>query len=195
MQKGLLLFRYTPTRYIFIISICFIVTITCIYLVKKKNERIVVHTNQRTQKVYTGFALKDITTEKIQSLDNTIQHSYSIIMTYKQWGNSNNAMITRDFLEIFDKAHKIPMITWEPWNPERGVNQPDFQLKQITNGTYDTYITTTAKNIRSYGKPVILRFAHEMNANWYPWSGSVNKNTPKDYIAAWRHVYTLFFSI
>jgi beta-mannanase len=31
-----------------------------------------------------------------------------------------------------------------------------------------------------------------MNGNWYPWGGTVNGNTPADYIAAWRHVHDVF---
>ena len=27
-----------------------------------------------------------------------------------------------------------------------------------------------ANKIKLYGIPIILRFAHEMNSNWYPWS-------------------------
>ena len=35
---------------------------------------------------------------------------------------------------------------------------------------------------------MLLRFAHEMNGTWYPWSEGVNGNGPGDYVAAWRHV-------
>jgi len=35
----------------------------------------------------------------------------------------------------------------------------------------------------------MLRFAHEMNGDWYPWSESVNGNKPGDYVRAWKHVH------
>jgi beta-mannanase len=38
----------------------------------------------------------------------------------------------------------------------------------------------------------MLRFAHEMNGNWYPWSEQRNGNRPGDYVRAWRHVHALF---
>jgi len=37
-----------------------------------------------------------------------------------------------------------------------------------------------------------VRFAHEMNGNWYPWGSGVNGNTAARYIAAWRHVVRIF---
>lgn len=149
----------------------------------------------RTEKVYTGFALENVDSKSIEQLQNTLSFPYSIVMTYKQWGNPNNSSITPDFLEIFNKAHKIPLITWEPWNPANGIYQPAFQLRKITEVYYDTYITVTAKNIRTYGKPIFLRFAHEMNINRYPWSGNTNHNTPQEYINAWRHIHHIFSSV
>jgi beta-mannanase len=38
----------------------------------------------------------------------------------------------------------------------------------------------------------VLRFAHEMNGNWYPWSAQTNGNTAGDYVAAWRQVRSVF---
>ncbi len=35
----------------------------------------------------------------------------------------------------------------------------------------------------------MIRFAHEMNGTWYPWSGSATAST---YVAAWRHIVSLF---
>jgi beta-mannanase len=34
---------------------------------------------------------------------------------------------------------------------------------------------------------------HEMNGNWYPWCGTVNKNTPPDFIKAWKHLQAVFY--
>ena len=38
----------------------------------------------------------------------------------------------------------------------------------------------------------MLRYADEMNGNWYPWAASVNGNTPASYVASWRHVHDIF---
>lgn len=89
----------------------------------------------------------------------------------------------------------IPMVTWEPWDYRNGVNQPDYQLSDIYRGTYDAYITKWAQDSKAWGYPYFLRFAHEMNGNWYPWSEQVNGNKRGDYVKVWRHVHDIFTSV
>lgn len=85
-----------------------------------------------------------------------------------------------------------PEITWEPWDPAAGATQPSYSLASIASGAHDGYVSRWARQIRSYGKPVVLRFGHEMNGSWYPWAEQANGNRPGDYVAAWRHVVTVF---
>ena len=86
-----------------------------------------------------------------------------------------------------------PMVTWEPWDPGVGTaNQPTYSLASILAGNFDTYITRWATEIKAWGQPLWLRFAHEMNGNWYPWSAGVNGNSADQYVAAWRHVHDIF---
>ncbi|WP_329314561.1 glycoside hydrolase family 26 protein [Streptomyces sp. NBC_01262] len=96
----------------------------------------------------------------------------------------------------------LPVLTWEPWrggqqNPnglvlKTNIDQPEYQLSDIIDGTYDSYITKTAKSIAKAKLPLVLRFAHEMNGVWYPWSERVNGNKKGEYVKAWRHVHDLF---
>ncbi len=85
----------------------------------------------------------------------------------------------------------VPMITWEPF-----LNTTN-SLEAISNGDYDTYITTFAQDAKSWNKLIYLRFAHEMNGDWYPWSGQQNGGSsgPAKYIAAWRHIHDIFTSV
>lgn len=85
-----------------------------------------------------------------------------------------------------------PVITWEPWDPTQGVDQPAYSLAAIAKGGFDGYLKTWAREIKSYGRPVILRPMHEMNGDWYPWGTGVNGNTAADYVAAWRHIVGVF---
>ena len=50
------------------------------------------------------------------------------------------------------------------------------------------------------GMPVAIRFDHEMNGNWYPWSAGLPANQgaagqPNLYVQAWRHIWNLFNSV
>ncbi|MFC4785113.1 glycoside hydrolase family 26 protein [Nocardioides sp. MAHUQ-72] len=86
----------------------------------------------------------------------------------------------------------VPEVTWEPWDPAAGTTQPAYTLDRIASGALDGYVSRWARQIRSYGKPVVIRLAHEMNGNWYPWAEGVNGNGPGDFVAAWRHVVGVF---
>jgi hypothetical protein len=60
----------------------------------------------------------------------------------------------------------------------------------IAAGEYDTYLRGYAKSVRIFGHPVIIGFGHEMNANWYSWG--YKHVSPQTFVAAWRHVVTVF---
>ena len=59
------------------------------------------------------------------------------------------------------------MVTWEPWDHTKGVNQPQYALKTIVSGKHDRYIRQWARDAKTWGKPFYLRFAHEMICNCY----------------------------
>jgi beta-mannanase len=96
----------------------------------------------------------------------------------------------------------IPMINWASWKLGGGINQSSFQLRDVYNGNYDTYIRRWATAAKNWGHPFFLRFNHEMNGWWYPWGEGktssgviVNGNSSGDYIKAWRHVHNIFVSV
>jgi beta-mannanase len=85
------------------------------------------------------------------------------------------------------------MVSWGSRNPCKGANQPDFQDYKIARGDFDTnYIIPWAKAAAQWGKPMFLRFDHEMNGTWFSWSPGVNGNSVSDWINAWKHVHDVF---
>ena len=96
----------------------------------------------------------------------------------------------------------LPLISWEPWDYRRqskiaslsGV-QPAYSLSHIINGDYDGYIRSWAEGVKSLPYPIAIRFAHEMNGNWYPWGVFTNGNSVGEYVKAWRHVHDIFTQI
>ena len=66
----------------------------------------------------------------------------------------------------------------------------DASLAGIAEGRYDGWLTSYAKSVAAFQRPVMLGFAPEMNGNWYAWG--YTHASPADYIAAWRHVVTVF---
>jgi len=88
----------------------------------------------------------------------------------------------------------VPLLTWEPWAWGGGLEQPAYSLDRITGGDYDARILQWGQSMAAWGQPVMLRFAHEMNGNWYPWAEGVNGNQAGDYVHAWQHVHDLVAS-
>jgi autotransporter-associated beta strand protein len=155
--------------------------------------------------VYSGaFVLNSgglDTLAKQQTITNFVssaQKDISIINMFVSWtsGSSTNgtAAFSTTAMNFIRNHGSIPLFTWQPQNSSLGVTQ-SFTLANITNGIYDSYITTWATAAKNWGYPFFLRFAHEMNGNWYPWAASVNGNTSSQYIQAWRHVHDIFTSV
>jgi mannan endo-1,4-beta-mannosidase len=70
------------------------------------------------------------------------------------------------------------------------INPTGISLPAIASGQYDTYLRSYAAAVRSYRHPVILSFGHEMNGDWYSWG--YRHSSPVAFVAAWRHIVTLF---
>jgi hypothetical protein len=80
-------------------------------------------------------------------------------------------------------AGAIPLIQLMPY---------DVSLASIANGDEDDWLRSYARAAAAYQRPVILGFAPEMNGSWYPWGDT--HVSPAGYIAAWRHVVSVFRS-
>ncbi len=141
----------------------------------------------------------------------------SLYSAQQSWENKPNAVgsayitwCSRSITYAFDMAnefwsdHNVPEIVWQPENIncKTDASDPDTQ---IASGMWDSYITSffnAAKNFLAgpdgvYGtsddRRLYIRFAHEANGNWYPWSPaySGSTDTPADYVNMWIHVVTM----
>jgi mannan endo-1,4-beta-mannosidase len=100
---------------------------------------------------------------------------------------------------FLDEAHRQGirqlLLSWEPWRPvpvARGLAvgslpQVGYRSGDIAGGLQDEYIRRTARSLARFPGTVWLRYAHEMNGYWYPWSRG-----PVAYRRAWRRVVALF---
>jgi len=135
-------------------------------------------------------------TGKLAQFEARTQKGMSIIHWGQPWqiGGSYQGFTTALYEQVRQHG-SIPMVNWGSWNLGSGVNQPDFQLADITAGTHDAYITQWATAAKAWGKPMFMRFNHEMNGNWFPWGEQANGNRPGDFARAWRHVHDIFVSV
>jgi mannan endo-1,4-beta-mannosidase len=123
----------------------------------------------------------------------------SILMWYQPWAHNAHWEFDSATCLAAMRRGAVPLITWEPWNPGPNANylseparQPDYQLQDIIDGKYDVYLREWAWEVNRLGAPVMIRPLHEMNGNWYPWSGTLNGNKPEQYVQAWRHIHDIF---
>ena len=70
------------------------------------------------------------------------------------------------------------------------IDARNTSLTSITQGQYDGYWRSYADKVKTFGRPVILSFDHEMNGSWYPWG--YKHESPAAFVAAWRHIVTIF---
>lgn len=126
----------------------------------------------------------------LDALNVEIGQQPGVVMWYSAWAGTP-AFPASAATAIADRG-ETPEVTWEPWDPANGVTQSAYSLDNITKGRFDKYLTTWARSIASWGGPLRLRFAHEMNGNWYPWAEGVNGNVAGSYVKAWDHVRSVF---
>jgi hypothetical protein len=89
----------------------------------------------------------------------------------------------------------IPVLSWSSQSIPWSLDEPDFQLSDLIEGRYDTFIREFAEEARTWGHPFFLRFDWEMNGGWFPWSEGVNGNQSGEFVTAWRHVHDIFASV
>ena len=88
----------------------------------------------------------------------------------------------------------MPVITWEPWLWRTDRQRDAVALMpEIAAGKHDAHLLSWGTALAGTKASVAVRFAHEFNGDWYPWSPA-GGTTPEAYVAAWRHVHDLFRS-
>ena len=66
-------------------------------------------------------------------------------------------------------------------------------LSHIPSGVYDDHLDQMLAGMRGVRGPVVCRWGHEPNGNWYPWAAAYGKSdrgssAPTEYVDAWRYV-------
>lgn len=106
-----------------------------------------------------------------------------LVMAFVDWENFVNEEVITDVYS----SDCVLFVTWEPWH---AADKQGLDYNGIISGEWDRYIKEFAGVLKDIDKVVYLRFAHEMNGNWYPWSG---ERIGRDkYIAIYRYIKDIF---
>jgi mannan endo-1,4-beta-mannosidase len=101
----------------------------------------------------------------------------NLVGYYSGWRESFQA----SFAETVHRHGATPIVQWDPTSASVSV---------IAAGGYDGYLRSFADSVRHFGHPVVIGFGHEMNAYWYSWG--YGHLAPSTFVAAWRHMVSLF---
>jgi len=104
----------------------------------------------------------------------------ALILIFLDWGKFPSEAVIRDVYG----AGSMLVVTWEPW---QAVDKKGIDYDALLNGKDDVYIREFALKLKAIKGPVFLRLAHEMNGDWYPWSGR-----KEAYIGMFRHIRKVF---
>jgi endoglucanase len=104
-------------------------------------------------------------------------------MWYQTWRGGR--LVAPRVLRAVRRHGAAPMITWLP------TTEP---LQNIAAGDYDAYLRSSAAAARAWGGKILLRPFPELNGRWMPWGVGAHGNTAGTFIAAWRHVVSIFRS-
>lgn len=141
------------------------------------------------------------TLDGVVSIEQAVGTVFPLVHFYAAWGDKPEQKFPFQLATAIWDLGSVPVITWEPWLddfenaahsgiPLRG-KRDLHGLGDVARGRYDFYLDEWAKEAARFKRPVLLRFAHEMNDPYrYPW-GPQN-NSKEEYIEAWRHVVDRF---
>jgi hypothetical protein len=137
-----------------------------------------------TDRPVFGISLPDMTPQSLAAATTSAGCRPTVV-------NRFVSLVTGVSLSTLKSTLGIPMLSVEPWRPADGRQQSDFTLQKTVDGKWDAQYKQLAQTVVQYHEPILIRFAHEMNGDWYPW-GTGNTNTPAAFVAAWRHVVDIF---
>jgi hypothetical protein len=123
--------------------------------------------------------------EVISEYGRRVGRQPAFVLSYKNW--SIPPFYAPELENVWDQG-AVSMVTWEP-QTEDGKGIP---LRDIVAGDYDRYIRISAEEAAAWGKPIMVRFAQEMNGRWYPWGLGVNGNTARQFREVWHHIFWIF---
>jgi mannan endo-1,4-beta-mannosidase len=103
----------------------------------------------------------------------------NLIGYYSGWAQS----FATSFAERVYRHGVIPFVQIDPTYAS---------VSAIAAGDYDGYLRLYADSVADFGHPVVIGFGHEMNATWYSWG--YGKTPAPTFVAAWRHIVTVFRS-
>jgi len=122
--------------------------------------------------------------DNLKPFQKLIGKKLAVVLSYVHWFDP----FPQADADLVSANGSIPLLTWEPW-----ITNEFGALEAIAAGSYERYVREFLLAAKTLGQPILLRFGHEMNGNWYPWDGEHNGQVGagERYKKAWRYLYNV----
>lgn len=126
----------------------------------------------------------------LQAMEQKIGKKVAIAHYFRGW----------EFLDQEEILTELQTISRNSWRPMVSANPYFFSECQangmklyqaIAAGNCDEFLHKVGQTLKQVNKPFFLRFAWEMNVASMQWSTTYTRDTPQDFIAAWRHFHDI----
>jgi hypothetical protein len=119
---------------------------------------------------------------------------------WSNWGDGTGEFPTGALMDQLKADRTTPLIIWQPVGADHSDgtwSRYNLIAGYTENGVvhppvHDAYIRRFARAAKAYQSVVVVRFAHEMDGTWFPWGIGKFDNTSTNFVAAWRHIWTIF---
>jgi len=146
-----------------------------------------------------GFALDGypVTQAKLKAIESSTALRSDMIVFFLQWPSPqdlSSGEFPLESLEAISANGALPCITWEPMYIKDG-KEVAIPFRTLLDGGYDPYLVRFAQGAKSWNKPLLIRFAHEMNLKRYHWGTTEEEygpDSPIIYRKMYRYVVDLF---
>ncbi len=121
----------------------------------------------------------------LKSLEKKLDYQFDVLVRYQ-------TLDTKAPIEELQRA----------WDDQRVVELTLQTMKEqsdntgvvydILDGKHDEFFRQYAKDLKSFGKPVLFRLNNEMNGDWCIYSAYHYSRDPELYKEMWRHIHGIF---
>jgi beta-mannanase len=134
----------------------------------------------------TGY--EQVNQTAISKFENNAGKKLALVVFSNEW--YNGISFPNSMANIVKQNNAVPIIRMAPWqnNGQSLSDAGPYTVSNIAMGQQDTALKKWAKAAKTFGSPILVDFGYEPNNDEFPWS----KQGPVTYIAAYRHIVTIF---
>ncbi len=143
-----------------------------------------VNSNQLKWGVYSEKPV-DVEWDILRQLESKVDYKFQFIIRYQ----SLNTGFPLEAMKIAYNEKRYVELTMQTMFYGQDNSSVIYDILQ---GKHDEYFTQYAKDVKSFGHPILFRLNNEMNGDWCVYSSFYSSKDTDLYTAVWKHIYQIF---